>query len=95
MDAEARACEIERLMEMTGEQLNAEGLFTFSDLHKRLEELMQRPVWTHELARPQWLADEIRSGKQANMDEIIGKVQQINPNCETIVLVASAPEEAE
>lgn len=33
----------------------------FHDVHKRIEDLMQRPVWTHELAFPDSLLSELKS----------------------------------
>lgn len=39
----------------------------FSDLHKRIEELAGRSVWTHELANPEQIIAAIRSGQQAKM----------------------------
>ena len=48
----------------------------FGDLHTRIEELVGRPVWTHELARPEWLVKEILSGKQASFGDVVGKISK-------------------
>ena len=42
----------------------------FSDLHKRIQELMHRSVWTHELAYPDMLLEEAICGKKG---EAFGK----------------------
>lgn len=92
MTVEERAAEIERLMHAKGEQLLAEGFRTFGDVHQRLEELMGRPVWTHEMARPEQLAVELRTGERPSMEQIIDKVRQVNPDVEVIVVVADSAE---
>jgi hypothetical protein len=46
----------------------------FSDLHKRIEELAGRSVWTHELANPEQIIAEIRSGQQATMGDVLDKI---------------------
>ena len=37
---------------------------TFGAVHKIVEEIMGRPVWTHEFAFPEHLYDELRSGNK-------------------------------
>jgi hypothetical protein len=46
----------------------------FSILHKRIEELVGRPVWTHELADIESLRKEIEKGKRASFIEVIDKI---------------------
>lgn len=47
----------------------------FTDQHKRIEELMGRPVFLHEMADPDALIDECGSlGPAISADEAIGKL---------------------
>ncbi len=46
----------------------------FANLHKRIEELMGRSVWTHEMAYFDSLVAELRSGAQANIADVINKI---------------------
>ncbi|MFH0901427.1 MAG: hypothetical protein V2A73_12435 [Pseudomonadota bacterium] len=46
----------------------------FSLIHRRVEELMLRPVWTHEFANFDSLIAEIRSGQQAGFLEVLDKL---------------------
>ena len=46
----------------------------FSDVHRRIEELMGRSVWTHELGHFKALVAELRSGQVANLADVIAKV---------------------
>lgn len=68
MTSEERAVELESWMGVLE--------IPFDMLHKRIEELLGRPVWTHELARPEALLEEIRSSRPATMDEIIEKIPE-------------------
>lgn len=55
MDKEERVRELRKLLE--------ESLAVpFPEAHKRIEELVGRPVWTHEMATPEYLYDEIMTG---------------------------------
>ena len=47
--------------------------------HQRIEELMGRPVWTHEMGSPDSLYQELENGKQATMADVIGKVPDDKP----------------
>ncbi len=58
----------------------------FSSIHKRIEELVGRPVWTHEMAYFGSLIAEVRSGNRASMAEVIGK-------CPPEKLIIARPEE--
>lgn len=65
----------ERLAELVDIVTNKMVLeIPFDDLHMRVEALMQRPVWTHEFARPENLASELRSRNLATFDDVIAKV---------------------
>ncbi len=66
MTAEERATELERWV----------GILTipFADLHLRVTELVGRDVYTHEMARPEQLAAEVRSGRLIGMDAVIAKL---------------------
>jgi len=46
----------------------------FDLVHQRIEELVGRPVWTHELANFEQLVDEVRSGETATFADVMGKV---------------------
>ena len=63
----------ERLIELR-EWLEGPTEIHYMLIHKRIEELMGRPVWTHEIAYPESLYAELCSGGQPSMEEIIGKL---------------------
>src|SRR4051794_35764754 len=46
----------------------------FDNLHQWVEELMGRPVWTHEFAHPEQLIEELESGSPADIGDVIGKL---------------------
>ncbi len=48
--------------------------FDFSLLHKRMEELIGRTVWTHEFAKPEQLRAEMISGQRASIENVIEKL---------------------
>lgn len=56
----------------------------FDLIHKRMEELAERPVWTHELARPDLIRDQIL-GKR-DWKGPIGSFEEIAPDKEIIVV---------
>ena len=64
---------LERLAELK-EWLEGATEIRYMLIHKRIEELMGRPVWTHEIAYPDSLYSELCSGDQPTMDQIIGKL---------------------
>lgn len=66
MNKETRIKELKRLFTTPEDQLRPKEFKTFSDLHKRIEELVGRPVWTHEMAFPAMLYEEIRTGKKGS-----------------------------
>lgn len=45
----------------------------FGLVHKRLEELAGRPVWTHELAHPEEIVAEIRAQQPATFADVVSK----------------------
>jgi len=57
---------IKRLKKILESPLTVE----FSKAHEQIEEIMERPVWTHEMAFPETLYEEIRNGKKG---EAFGK----------------------
>lgn len=65
----------ERLAELVDIVTNKMVLeIPLDDLQMRVEALMQRPVWTHEFARPENLVNELRSRNLATFDDVIAKV---------------------
>ena len=70
--ASERADEIERLM---GAPLSVE----FPVMHDRLERLVGRPVWTHEMAYPEYLVHEVRTGIRPSVEGIIAKLPPDKP----------------
>ena len=46
----------------------------FDLVHQRLEELMGRPVWTHEIADPGSLYRELENGERATFADVIDKI---------------------
>jgi hypothetical protein len=74
MTTEERIAELRTFFEGTGQFL----MVPFDVLHERVQELMARPVWTHELARPQSLIAELEgtkgwSGPVGSLIDIIGE----------------------
>ena len=52
---------------------------TFPDIHKRAEELMNRPVWTHEFFDTDLLYHEILTGTKPSMEGILAKLPHGKP----------------
>ena len=46
---------IKRLKKLFEEPLN----ISFTEAHKQIEKIMERPVWTHEMAFPKYLYKEL------------------------------------
>lgn len=66
---------------MTGDERAAELIWwgeiltiPFGDLHQRYEELVGRPVWTHEFATPASLIEEARTRAHPTPQEILNKI---------------------
>src|SRR5688572_1877757 len=57
----------------------------FSKVHQRIEELVGRPVWTHELADPEQLVAEIRRGVAADFGDVLNKISSIAADTPVIV----------
>lgn len=52
---------------------------TFDGMHKRVEELMERPVWTHEIAYPEYLYHEILTGQRPTFEGVLAKLPHDKP----------------
>lgn len=72
MSGDERAEEVRSLME----EPNA---YIFSEVHRRMESLVGRSVWTHEMARSEHLIAEARTWKHpADLEaHVIGSLDQI------------------
>ena len=75
MTVEERAIALEEMVEKSIVTI------PFGNIHQRIEELVGRPVWTHEMGTSgmKHLIEEIRSSKTATPDDIIGKIVHKNP----------------
>ena len=51
----------------------------FAKMHERFEELVGRPVWTHELAKPELLEHEIATGTRPTMEGVLAKFPDGKP----------------
>lgn len=51
----------------------------FDKFHERMQELVGRPVWTHEFARPEYLRNEILTGTHPTMDGVLAKLPADKP----------------
>ena len=60
-DVEKRVEEVRKIFFLTDSN-EYEGV-PFREVHKKLEELMGRPVWTHEFAFPTMLIEELEHGR--------------------------------
>jgi hypothetical protein len=81
MTLEERINELERLRDAKGGEVTDRSKYeyrTMSDFHQHVTEIMQRDVWTHELASTTWdmLIDELKSGREATFEDVINKVPQ-------------------
>lgn len=83
MTGDERAAELE-------DWLNRNLTVAFTDLHERIEALVGRPVWTHEIARPDHLIREARSGQHPPDLEahVIGSLDQLAGNKPVLVVRA-------
>jgi hypothetical protein len=75
MSGDERAMEIERLT-------NDPITIPFDMIHERIEKLVGRPVWTHEMITPERLAEESRT-QQHPVDleaHVIGSLDQLAGN---------------
>jgi hypothetical protein len=51
----------------------------FGKFHQRMEELVGRPVWTHEFARLELLRHEILSGAHPTLEGVLAKLPPEKP----------------
>ena len=80
MTGDERAAEVERWM-------NQPVTTPFTMIHERIEKLVGRPVWTHEMAAPNRLVEEARS-QQHPVDleaHVIGSLDQMAGNKPVII----------
>jgi len=82
-DVEDRVEQIQKLLcEKLGPEWEGK---TMGDLHEKIEELMGRPTWTHEMAYPEMLIEELRNGKP--MDAFKKSVEAIAREKPVIMVV--------
>lgn len=81
MTDEERAAELQHWMDIV-------LTVNFSDFHKRAEELVGRPVWTHEFARPELLVREARTASHPVDLEahVVGLMDQLAGNKPVMVV---------
>lgn len=61
-------------------QLNQSRLcMPFGEFHRCAEVALGRPVWTHEFADRDSLANEFESGNQATFDDVVTKLAKYFP----------------
>ncbi len=48
-------------------------------MHERLERLVGRPVYTHEMAYPEYLVHEVKTGNRPSVEGIIAKLPDDKP----------------
>ena len=52
----------------------------FTEAHKQIEEIMERPVWTHEMAFPEYLYKELKEKtKGSAFTESLQAISKIKP----------------
>lgn len=69
MDKETRLSMLKELMETKPDKdrflkVSFGTFYTFGEIHKKIEEIMERSVLTHEFAFPQMLYEEINNGNK-------------------------------
>jgi hypothetical protein len=88
---EQRAAEILRLCHASGSTLIAEGYTTFDKIWDRISELVGRSTFNHELADPESLAEEVRTGHVPSVQErTVGKLRRLAGPDKPIVVVETA-----
>ena len=75
MTIEGRVAELKGLIE----EGKHDGYETVGQVFERVQELMGRPVWTHEYAQPDLLYHEVRTGIRPTMEGVIAKLPQDKP----------------
>jgi hypothetical protein len=63
----------------------------FDMLQQRMQELVGRPIWTHEFASPDFLRKEIETGELANFGDVLDKLPKNKP---VVVLQTGGDEHA-
>ncbi|TET25239.1 MAG: hypothetical protein E3J76_01585 [Candidatus Aminicenantes bacterium] len=90
---EDRLRELKRLFTTPENKLRPAEFKTFSDLHKRIEELVGRPVFTHEIAFPDLLYEEIKSGKLGNpLRESLVRATKLTKDKKAFIITPSVVE---
>ena len=84
MTVEERAVALEKMIE------NSILSMPFGQIHQRIEELVGRPVWTHELATPKMLVCEIRSDNKATIGDVLDKMPD-DKKCIVVVTDTQPP----
>ena len=81
-----RVAALQRLREAIASEKTdiAKNEYCFNDFHKAVSDLMERDVWTHELAFFDALIAEVRSGESITMHDILGKI----PKDKQVIIVA-------
>lgn len=71
---------------MTGDEraeelrrMNEQVTITFDRIHQRVEELVGRPVWTHEMALWDELVEEARTWQHGGMVDVLSKLPWDKP----------------
>lgn len=93
MNREERLRELNRLFTTPEDQLTPREFKDFNELWKRIDKLVGRPTMTHELAFPELLYEEIRSGKKGNpFGEALVRATKLTKEKKAIII---APSEVE
>jgi hypothetical protein len=85
---EQRCQELRWLLHSDGVELIAKGFKNFGDVHQRVEELVGRSVWTHELLFEDELCEEIASGQPSSVEDVIMRMQRAAPDKPVLVVDA-------
>lgn len=93
MNREARIEELRRLFTTPEDKLRPKEFKTFDDLHERIDELVGRSTMTHELAFPELLYQEIKSGKRGNpFGEALTRATKLTKKKKAIIIAPSEEE---
>lgn len=71
LSIDERVAQLQRLM--------GQLTIPFPDVHEWITELMGRDVWTHEIAYPEQLIEELRSGDEIGIGDVIAKLPWDKP----------------
>lgn len=93
MNKTERLKELKRLFTTPEDQLRPKEFKTFTELHKRIDELVGRPTMTHELAFPELLYKEIESGQRENpLGETLVKATKLTKSKKAFIITPSKVE---